>query len=139
MQRGLRDGLRLKIISDVDCIRICRRNNGLSLEQTAEENLNYLIDRHLVIVDERKPDGTAKICSMNYLLYDFCKTEAGNERENFLQELKKSTADGVFHPPVNEVEKYRRVGIHADISRFISRFLSLRSHSLTPPFICFSL
>ncbi|XP_042003086.1 late blight resistance protein R1-A-like isoform X1 [Salvia splendens] len=103
-------------------------NVSLSLEETAHDYLKSLIDRNLVIVDDRKPDGSAKTCSMNYLMYEFCKTEAGNERENFLEEVKKSTTDGVFHPSVDQVEKYRRVCIHDDFSRFISKFVSLRGH-----------
>ncbi|XP_047938552.1 late blight resistance protein R1-A-like [Salvia hispanica] len=106
-----------------------RANESLSLEEIAHTYLKSLIDRNLVIVDDQKPDGSAKICSMNYLMYEFCKTEAGNERENFLEEVKKSKTDGAFLPSIDEVEKYRRVCVHTDLSKFISTFISLRSRS----------
>ncbi|KAH6770554.1 hypothetical protein C2S52_015357 [Perilla frutescens var. hirtella] len=99
-------------------------------ERVAEKYLKHLIDRNLVIVEHKRPDGSFKTCRMNYLLYDFCKIEAGNERENFIQEFKSSNKDGAFTPQINEVEKNRRVCIHAQISKFIPKFISSRPRSL---------
>ncbi|KAK4394877.1 putative disease resistance RPP8-like protein 4 [Sesamum angolense] len=61
------------------------------------------------------------------------KSEAGNERENFLQEMKRSS-DG-FEPSVAEVQKFRRLCIHSSILSFISaRPYGPRVRS----FVCFS-
>lgn len=107
-----------------------RPSAGATLEGTAQDYLASLIDKNLVIVEEARPDGSPKTCTMNALLYDFCKAEAGNERENFLQEFKKCGTDGAFDPPITEVDKNRRVCIHAHISNFIPKFISLKHDTL---------
>ncbi|CAA0837485.1 Disease resistance RPP13-like protein 4 [Striga hermonthica] len=61
------------------------------------------------------------------------KTEAENEGENFLQEIKKSS-EGCFYPPV--CEKYRRLCIHSDVLEFVSSKL-LYGHRIRS-FACFS-
>lgn len=107
---------------------------GLNLEETAESYLEELINRNLVRVDRRKPDGKVKTCRIHDMLRDFCKSEAGNERENFLQEMKKSN-EGDFEPPVSNVEKCRRLCIHSNFSSFVS------SKPFGPhvrSFVCFS-
>ncbi|KAK6123585.1 hypothetical protein DH2020_042674 [Rehmannia glutinosa] len=92
---------------------------GISLEDTAEGYLDDLINRNLVRVDKIKPDGKVKTCRVHDMLREFCKTEAGNQRENFLQEMKKAS-DGGFEPPVSNVQKYRRLCIHSNVLNFIS-------------------
>ncbi|KAL8457119.1 hypothetical protein ACS0TY_034278 [Phlomoides rotata] len=96
---------------------IQQKNSGISLEETAESYLEDLISRNLVRVDKTKPDGKVKTCRIHDMLRDFCKLEGGNERENFLQEMKKNS-EGVFEPRVGEVNTYRRLCIHSNVSNF---------------------
>lgn len=98
-----------------------------SMERTAQSYLEQLIQRNLVIVHQKKPDGTSpKLCSLNYLMYDFCKTVAGYENENFLQEVKESaTNPGDFK--VDQVREYRRVCMHSDISKFIEKLADFQN------------
>ncbi|KAL7098331.1 hypothetical protein ACP275_09G010600 [Erythranthe tilingii] len=97
-----------------------QQKTGMTLEETAESYLDDLINRNLVRIDKIKPDGRVKTCRIHDMLRDFCRTEAGNERENFLQEMKKSS-EGIFDPPVCNVHKYRRLCIHSDVLKFLSR------------------
>ncbi|KAL6559346.1 hypothetical protein OROGR_004463 [Orobanche gracilis] len=92
---------------------------GSSLEETAESYLDDLISRNLVRVEKKKPDGKVKSCRIHDMLRDFCKTEAGTGRENFLQEMKRSS-DGGFEPPISQVQKHRRLCIHSNVLTFIS-------------------
>ncbi|KAH6838113.1 hypothetical protein C2S53_001204 [Perilla frutescens var. hirtella] len=89
-----------------------------SLEETAEKYLADLINRNLVRIDKFKPDGKVKTCRIHDTLRDFCRAEAGNDNENFLQEIKFN--NGVFAPPVSELHKYRRLSIHSNCLDFIS-------------------
>lgn len=107
---------------------------GISLEETAEGYLKDLIDRNLVRIEKIKPDGAIKTCRIHDLLRDFCITEAGNERENLLQEFKKSGL-GVLDPPVTDVQRYRRLCIHSNVPDFI---LKNPSGPRVRSFVCFS-
>ncbi|KAL3650857.1 hypothetical protein CASFOL_007260 [Castilleja foliolosa] len=92
---------------------------GSTLEETAESYLDDLINRNLVWVDKKKHNGRPKTCRIHDMLREFCKTQGGNDRENFLQEIKKSS-DGGFEPPVSDVQKYRRLCIHSNVLNFIT-------------------
>ncbi|PIN23083.1 Apoptotic ATPase [Handroanthus impetiginosus] len=96
-----------------------QQKSGISLEETAENYLEDLIKRNLIRIDKMSPDGRVKTCRIHDMLRDFCKTEAGNERENFLQEMKNSS-DGGFEVPVSHVQKYRRLCIHSNVLNFLS-------------------
>lgn len=113
---------------------LIQRRDNISLEETAESYLDDLIDRNLVRADKLKSDGRVKTCRVHDLLRDFCRIEAGSDRENFFQEIKMSS-DGGFQPPVSEGNKYRRICIHSNVSKFLTekpKGLSVRS------FVCFS-
>lgn len=113
---------------------LIQRKDNISLEETAESYLDDLINRNLVRADKFKADGRVKTCRVHDLLRDFCRIEAGNERENFFQEIKVSS-DGGFQPPVSEAHKYRRLCIHSNILKFLTEKPygpSVRS------FVCFS-
>ncbi|KAK4438441.1 putative late blight resistance proteinR1A-10 [Sesamum alatum] len=110
-----------------------QEKTGISLEETAENYVEDLINRNLLRVERRRSDGRVKTCRIHDMLRDFCIKEAGNERENFLQEMKRSI-DG-FEPSVAEVQKFRRLCIHSSILNFISsRPYGPRVRS----FVCFS-
>ncbi|XP_051115953.1 putative late blight resistance protein homolog R1B-16 [Andrographis paniculata] len=95
-----------------------RRKEGLSLEETAENYLDELINRNLVRADKRRPDGRVKTCRIHDMLHDFCKREAGSETENFLQEIKV-TSEGI-DPPVTRVPNLRRICAHSNPVKFLS-------------------
>lgn len=107
---------------------------GFSLEETAESYLKDLIDRNLVRIDKIKPDGTIKTCHVHGMLRDFCRNEAGNESENFFQEMSKSV-EGFFESPAPHAQKCRRLCIHSDVLDFIS---SSPCGSRVRSFVCFS-
>ncbi|XP_073140288.1 putative late blight resistance protein homolog R1B-12 [Henckelia pumila] len=92
---------------------------GISLEGTAQDYLEDLIKRNLVMVDKVSPDGKIKTCRIHDMLRDFCKNEAGNTRENFFQEMKMPTG-ATFEPSIPEVKNFRRLCIHSNVVSFIS-------------------
>ncbi|XP_075503721.1 putative late blight resistance protein homolog R1A-10 [Primulina tabacum] len=92
---------------------------AISLEETAEDYLDDLISRNLVMVDKVSPDGKIKTCRIHDMLREFCKNEAGNTKENFFQEMKMSIG-GTFEPSLPQVEKFRRLCIHSNVVSFIS-------------------
>ncbi|XP_059290197.1 putative late blight resistance protein homolog R1A-10, partial [Lycium ferocissimum] len=51
-----------------------------TLEKTAEDYLNNLVDRNLLIVKQRSYDGQVKTCRIHDLLHEFCKEEATRKR-----------------------------------------------------------
>ncbi|XP_012856917.1 PREDICTED: putative late blight resistance protein homolog R1A-10 [Erythranthe guttata] len=110
-----------------------QQSNEVSLEETAEGYLEDLISRNLVRVDKVKSDGKIKTCRIHDMLRDFCINEARNEKENFLQEIKK-TNEG-FAPPISQIEKYRRLCIHSNVLSFIS---SKPYGHRVRSFVCFS-
>ncbi|KAK4438512.1 putative disease resistance RPP8-like protein 2 [Sesamum alatum] len=90
---------------------------GQSLEETAEENLNDLINRNLVMVDKSNPTGKVKTCRVHDLIRQFCISKA--DEQNLFKEIKRSN-EGVFHPPVSDIHKYRRLCIHFHLLAFLS-------------------
>ncbi|GER56742.1 NBS-LRR type resistance protein [Striga asiatica] len=106
-----------------------------TLEETAESYLEELISRNLIRVEKRKPEGRVKTCRIHDMLREFCKTMAGKERENFLQEIKKSS-EGGFNPPVGDVDKYRRLCIHSNVVDFVNSKTLYGPHIRS--FACFS-
>ncbi|KAL0440927.1 UNVERIFIED_CONTAM: putative late blight resistance proteinR1A-10 [Sesamum radiatum] len=110
-----------------------QEKSGISLEETAENYMEDLINRNLVRVDKRRPDGRVKTCRIHDMLRDFCRNEAGSGRENFLQEMKRSSSG--FEPSINEVQKFRRLCIHSNILYFIS---SKPFGPRVRSFVCFS-
>ncbi|EYU24144.1 hypothetical protein ABFS82_04G131500 [Erythranthe guttata] len=109
------------------------KDGVISIEEIAENYLDELINRNLVRIDKRKANGKVKTCRIHDLLRDFCKTIAGNERENFLQEIKNY--GGVFQPLASDISKYRRLCIHSNVVNFLSK---RPKGSLVRSFVCFS-
>ncbi|KAL0356231.1 UNVERIFIED_CONTAM: putative late blight resistance proteinR1B-16 [Sesamum radiatum] len=94
-----------------------QRKHGQSLEETAEENLNDLINRNLVMVDKTDPIGKVKTCRMHPVIRQFCISKA--DEQNLFKEIKRSSV-GVFGPPVLDIYKYRRLCIHFHLFAFLS-------------------
>ena len=87
----------------------------LSLEKTAENYLEDLINRHLVVVGQYGGDGKVKTCRIHHTLHDFCKIKA--RKENVLQEIR--FINGVFEPPVSQLSLSRRLCIHSYVPGFL--------------------
>ncbi|XP_057770475.1 probable disease resistance RPP8-like protein 4 [Salvia miltiorrhiza] len=110
------------------------QQKDVSLEETAENYVEELINRNLVRAEKFKPNGKVKTCRIHDMLRDFCLNEAGIKGEGFLQEIKMSSHGG-FHPSAAEELKFRRLCIHSNVVSFVSRKPfgpSVRS------FVCFS-
>ncbi|KAL0318633.1 UNVERIFIED_CONTAM: putative late blight resistance proteinR1B-16 [Sesamum angustifolium] len=93
--------------------------SDIGLEETAEIYLQDLINRNLLRVDKRRSDGRVKTCRIHDMLRDFCKNEAGIEKDNFLQEVKRDT-EGLIEPSDNGMANVRRLCIHSDVLNFLS-------------------
>ncbi|KAH6823554.1 hypothetical protein C2S53_012316 [Perilla frutescens var. hirtella] len=111
------------------------QNHGIrSLEEAAEDNLNDLVARNLVMVEKTKANGDVKTCRVHDMIREFCKDQAGLDNRNLFQEVKK-TREGVFHPRISEIGKCRRLSIHSHVVEFIkikAKGPKVRS------FLCFS-
>ncbi|KAK4438514.1 putative late blight resistance proteinR1A-10 [Sesamum alatum] len=95
-----------------------QHKQGQSLEETAEKNLDELINRNLVMVDKMTPIGKVKTCRVHDVIRQFCITKA--DEQNLFKEIKKSK-EGAFDPPVSDIKNYRRLCIHLHLSNFLSR------------------
>ncbi|XP_006347943.2 putative late blight resistance protein homolog R1B-14 [Solanum tuberosum] len=102
---------------------------NLSLECKAENYLNELVNRNLVMVMQRTLDGQIKTCRVHDMLYEFCWQEATTE-ENLFHEVK---FDG--EQSVHEVSTHRRLCIHSSVVEFISK---KPSGEHVRSFLCFS-
>ncbi|KAL7153184.1 hypothetical protein ABFS83_04G149100 [Erythranthe nasuta] len=83
-----------------------------SIEETAEEYLNDLINRNLLVIGRTNPMGENKTCGVHDMIHVFC-TSKGKEH-NLFQEIKTSN-QGVSQPP----EKYHRICFNSDLNKFL--------------------
>ncbi|KAH6767902.1 hypothetical protein C2S52_018885 [Perilla frutescens var. hirtella] len=111
---------------------LIQRKDDVSLEETAENYLEELINRNLVRAEKFKADGKVKTCRIHDMLRDFCLNEAGIKGEGFSEEIKVFD-NGSFQPPISL--KFRRLCICSNALNFLSRKpYSPSVHS----FVCFS-
>lgn len=96
-----------------------QKKNEISLEETAQDYLEELISRNLVMGDKKSHDGRIKSCRIHDILREFCKNESGDNQEKLFQEIKMSD-EGIFIPSISEVQNYRRLSIHSHFLNFIS-------------------
>ncbi|KAL0332939.1 UNVERIFIED_CONTAM: Disease resistance protein RPP8 [Sesamum calycinum] len=88
-------------------------NGSNSLEEEAEEYLEDLVKRSLVLVTKRKTDGKIKICSVHDLVRDLCIRKA--EEENFLHRGIRATSD-------------RILGVYSYLKYFRIKLILLSNH-----------
>ncbi|KAL2492384.1 Disease resistance protein RPP8 [Abeliophyllum distichum] len=62
--------------------RFIKLDRSRSLEEVAEENLKYLVDRNLILVREWNYSGEIKTCSIHDSLREFCPMKAKEEKFN---------------------------------------------------------
>ncbi|KAL8218549.1 hypothetical protein R6Q57_021922 [Mikania cordata] len=91
-----------------------QRIGDASLEEMAEENLQDLVDRNLVLVEKRRANGGIKTCRIHDMLHDMCVKQA--EEENFFKEIK--TSEPSFSRPF-DANIFRRVSVHSRVSDYV--------------------
>nr|GEU84761.1 putative late blight resistance protein homolog R1B-14 [Tanacetum cinerariifolium] len=92
-----------------------QRIGDASAEEMAEENLQDLVDRNLVLVEKRRANGGIKTCRVHDMLHDLCVKQA--EEENFFKEIKGKEPS--FHISVDP-NVFRRVSVHSRVSDYVS-------------------
>ncbi|CAA2993882.1 late blight resistance homolog R1B-17 [Olea europaea subsp. europaea] len=108
------------------------QKEGMSLEDIAEEYLDDLVNRNLVMVGKRRSNGKVKTCHVHDMLHVFCKKQAA--QENFFQEIKRF--DRVtYSSSYPAMDMYRRLCIHSRILNYLS---SKPSGPRVRSFLCFS-
>ncbi|KAD4982087.1 hypothetical protein E3N88_18758 [Mikania micrantha] len=102
------------------------------LEEVAEDYLMDLVDRNLLIVAKRRPNGAVKACRIHDLLRELCLKKA--TEENF---FKKASRSGYISSSkfISFADKQRRV--FAD-SNFFSEISSDHSAPYIRSFLCFN-
>ncbi|KAK4414153.1 putative late blight resistance proteinR1A-10 [Sesamum alatum] len=80
-------------------------NGPKSLEELAEEYLEDLVKRNLVLIMKRRSNGKIRLCGLHDLLRDLCIQKA--QKEEFLH-VTNNSARGI--------QNQRRLGIHSKIS-----------------------
>ncbi|KAA8529825.1 hypothetical protein F0562_034359 [Nyssa sinensis] len=101
----------------------------ISLEDRAEENLEDLVDRNLILVATRRSNGRIKTCRIHDMLHDLCLREAAEE--NFFQRIKDPSPSST-----SPLDSYRRLCVHSQVLRYIS---SKPSGEHVRSFLCFAL
>lgn len=86
----------------------------MNLEDVAEYYLQELVDRSLVMIGQKRPDGRIKTCRMNNMLQDFCKKEA--LEENIFREIKRF--DESTSAPYSSSLNTRRLCINSHILEY---------------------
>lgn len=101
------------------------------LEDIAEEYLEDLVDRNLILVAKKRSNGRIKTCRIHDMLRDLCLREA--EEEKFLQEIK-SLQNSLHSGPFPNY--LRRLCVHSHVLGFIC---SKPSGPHVRSFLCFAL
>ncbi|XP_075085990.1 putative late blight resistance protein homolog R1A-10 [Nicotiana tabacum] len=110
----------------------------LILESVAEEYLNELVNKNLLMVMQRTSNGQTKTCRVHDMLHEFCRLEASEE--NIFKEIKLGVEQSF--PRNQELATYRRLCIDSSVVEFISRkpygegirsFLCFSSEKITKP------
>ncbi|KAI3795551.1 hypothetical protein L1987_38206 [Smallanthus sonchifolius] len=104
-----------------------QRFGDASAEEMAEENLQDLVDRNLVLVEKRRANGGIKTCRVHDMLHDMCVKQA--EEENFFKEIKGSQMSSFA-----DSNLFRRVSVHSRVTEYIS---SKPDSSHVRSFLCY--
>ncbi|CAL5430485.1 unnamed protein product [Camellia sinensis] len=105
----------------------------ISLEDTAEDRLEDLVDRNLVMVEKRRSNGGIKTCRVHDMLHDLCLKEA--KEEQFLQVIK-GAIQGPCLSLIPTLNKCRLLCIHSHVLDYIS---VKPSAPRVRSFLCFAL
>ncbi|CAI9113436.1 OLC1v1014039C1 [Oldenlandia corymbosa var. corymbosa] len=89
-----------------------RETDGKRIKDVAEEYLNSLIGRSLIMVAKRRWNGRVKTCRIHDLIHDYCLQKAKDD--HFLHLLKGYDELSAFNEPHN----LRRLCIHSEVKHF---------------------
>ncbi|KAL0457434.1 UNVERIFIED_CONTAM: putative late blight resistance proteinR1B-16 [Sesamum latifolium] len=109
-----------------------KSNGDKSLEEIAEENLQVLVDRNLLMVRERKSNGKAKNYGIHDLLRDLCVKKAAQDK--FLHVKNRQ----VHNVPEGSSYFPRRVSVHQSY-RIRDVYGSTEFMPLVRSFLCIGL
>nr|XP_010320901.1 putative late blight resistance protein homolog R1B-23 isoform X2 [Solanum lycopersicum] len=101
---------------------------GKTLEEIAENHLENLVGRNLVMVKKRSFDGRIKACRIHDLVHEFCRKKA--KLENIIQRINGDAGSDPtqFFPP--KCNTSRRLSLHSqcdDIAKWCLCFSNLKS------------
>ncbi|XP_057787900.1 putative late blight resistance protein homolog R1A-10 [Salvia miltiorrhiza] len=97
------------------------RPKETSLEKAAEQNLNDLVSRNLLMLDQKNLMGEIKTCRVHDMIREFCKEIA--VEQNLFREIRKNK-EGILEPSVSDVEKFHRLCFHSDLTTLFSKKLN---------------
>ncbi|CAI9105452.1 OLC1v1004379C2 [Oldenlandia corymbosa var. corymbosa] len=98
---------------------LIRQAESFNLEDIAEQYLEELVCRNLVMVGQRRSNDRIKTCHVHDTLREFCKKEA--KEENFFQEINKDNLPS-FLSENPTIDQYRRLCINnVNVSDYLSR------------------
>ncbi|XP_057802687.1 putative late blight resistance protein homolog R1A-10 [Salvia miltiorrhiza] len=100
--------------------------NSKSFEEVAEECLDELVKRNLVLVTKRKSDNRIKSCSLHDLMRDLCIRKA-HESQFFLNLMDKNVEKEHF---TERIKNQRRVSIDSSHLRYLSSDDDSTIHSI---------
>ncbi|GFP96613.1 putative late blight resistance protein homolog r1b-17 [Phtheirospermum japonicum] len=110
------------------------RSQDMSPEDIAEEYLEELVNRNLVMAGRFRSNGKIKTCRVHDMLHEFCKKEAAED--NFFQEIKHFDQGSYLNISSNPaLERYRRLCIHSRVFSYLS---SKPAGPRVRSFLCFS-
>lgn len=101
---------------------------GRCLEDVADDYLEDLVNRNLILVGKRRSNGRIKTCHVHDLLHDLCLREA--QKENFLFRIKQNTPTLLA-----KAIAPRRISFHANILHYFSEY----SIPLARTFLCYDM
>ncbi|KAJ0836285.1 putative virus X resistance protein-like, coiled-coil [Helianthus annuus] len=118
-----------KNVTTIEPKQCMEPTRNTSLEEIAEENLLDLVDRNLVLIEQRRANGGIKTCRIHGMLHDMCVKKA--EEENFFKEIK--SLEQCIYKAV-DLNVFRRVSVYSLASDCIS---SKHDYSHVRSFLCY--
>ncbi|XP_049365072.1 putative late blight resistance protein homolog R1B-23 isoform X1 [Solanum verrucosum] len=103
-------------------------HTGKTLEEIAENYLENLVGRNLVMIDKRSSDGRIKTCRIHDLVHEVCRKKA--KLENILQRINGDAGSDPtqFFPP--KCNTSRHLSLHSqcdDLAKWCLCFSNLKS------------
>ncbi|MFS8018491.1 putative virus X resistance protein-like, coiled-coil [Helianthus anomalus] len=109
-----------------------QQNGQESLEDLAEEYLEDLVQRNLILIDKKGANGRIKTCRVHSMLHDLCLQEAAEEK--FLHVIKRNIQYPSSVIKSESLYHHRRLCVHSDVLNFI---YSKPSCPRVRSFLCF--
>ncbi|KAK1423626.1 hypothetical protein QVD17_18932 [Tagetes erecta] len=94
-----------------------QQNGQECLEDLAEEYLEDLVERNLILIAKKRANGRIKTCRVHDMLRDLCLREAAEEK--FLQVIKRNIQDPTSLISSGSYHYHRRLCVHSHVNNFI--------------------